>query len=588
MQLRNVAQRALGRAPSAPDGLRPPPQLSGGLPVVGHTVEFVRSTIELLFRAHRELGEVAGFRVFHRDMVALFGPDAHEAVFRAPDAVLSPTEAYKIMTPVFGKDVVYDATPERMAEQLKMLLPALKDRRMRTYGEAVVLETEDTVRGWGQSGVVDFVEFCRVLTNFTSSRCLLGKEFREGMSEEFAAVYHDLEGGVTPLAYINAHLPVPSFRRRDKARVRMVEMISGIIRDRRQDDRKGEDFLQTLMDSSYSDGTTLTEHEITGLLLAGIFAGHHTSSVTTAWTLLELLQNPSCLSRAIAEVDRVFGDGRPVTHAALRELTFVESCVKEALRLHPPLFMLVRVAKEDFAFKGYSIPKGTWIVVSPTVSHRIAEVFTDPDAFDPDRFGPGREEDKKRDFGFIAFGGGRHKCLGNAFAILQIKAILALLLGQFDFGLCGDAIATDFHGLVLGPKQPCRIRYRRRAQPSVTMQMGQELAAIANEPVETAPEVKAAAAAAGCPAHAHAAPEAPATALRVRVDRDLCQGHAVCVGEAPEVFAIGRDSKVILKVPRPPAELHAKVRAAAEYCPTRTIRLEEQPAASEEEHAPEA
>ncbi|MCZ7685092.1 MAG: cytochrome P450 [Sandaracinaceae bacterium] len=209
MQLRNVAQRAVGRAPSAPEGLRAPPQLSGGLPLVGHTVEFVRSTIELLFRAHRELGEVAGFRVFHRDMVALFGPDAHEAVFRAPDAVLSPTEAYKIMTPVFGKDVVYDASPEKMAEQLKMLLPALKDRRMRTYGEAVVLETEDTVRGWGQSGVVDFVEFCRVLTNFTSSRCLLGKEFREGMSEEFAAVYHDLEGGVTPLAYINAHLPCP-------------------------------------------------------------------------------------------------------------------------------------------------------------------------------------------------------------------------------------------------------------------------------------------------------------------------------------------------------------------------------------------
>src|SRR5678816_2446160 len=85
------------------------------------------------------------------------------------------------------------ATPERMGEQLKMLLPALKDRRMRTYGEAVVYETEQSVRPWGEAGVLDFVEFCRVLTNFTSSRCLLGKEFREGMNQEFAAVYHDLE-----------------------------------------------------------------------------------------------------------------------------------------------------------------------------------------------------------------------------------------------------------------------------------------------------------------------------------------------------------------------------------------------------------
>src|SRR5690606_15201155 len=121
----------------------------------------------------------------------------------------------------------------------------------------------------------------------------------------------------------------------------------GIIRDRLRDEREGEDFLQTLMESSYADGKPLSEHEITGLLLAGIFAGHHTSSVTTAWTVLELLQNPAHLQRAIEEVDRVFGDGRPVSHAALRELTFVENAVKEALRMHPPLFMLVRVVKED-------------------------------------------------------------------------------------------------------------------------------------------------------------------------------------------------------------------------------------------------
>ena len=572
-QLRNLVDRAV-RRPAVPAGLKPPPRLSGGLPVLGHSLEFVRATVDLLFRANRELGEVAAFTVFQREMVAMFGPEAHEAVFRAPDAELSPMEAYKIMTPVFGKGVVYDATPEIMAEQLKMLLPALQDRRMRTYGEAVVLETSQTVEPWGQSGVVDFVEFCRVLTNFTSSRCLLGKEFREGMSEEFAAVYHDLEAGVTPLAYVNAHLPTPAFRRRDKARVRMVEMITQIMRARRKDARRGEDFLQTLMESKYKDGRDLSEDEITGLLLAGIFAGHHTSSVTTAWTILELLQNPTTLQRCIEEVDRVFGDGRPVSHGALRELKLVEAAVKEALRMHPPLFMLVRVAKKDFTYKGYFIPEGTWIVVSPTVAHRMPDVFTDPDTFDPDRFLPGREEDK-RDFAYIAFGGGRHKCLGNAFALLQIKAIVALLLGQFDLGLYGDAIASDFHGLVIGPKEPCRIRYRRRANPSVTMAMGAELAALSQKPAEAAPP--------GCPAHAHAAPasapEAKATSLRIRLDRDLCQGHAVCVGEAPEVFALGRDNKVMLKNPRPPAELHAKVRAAAQHCPTRTIRLEEEPEA---------
>jgi sterol 14-demethylase len=569
---RKLAPPFLSKTPAPPAGKKAPPTLSGGLPLLGHSIEFIQNTIELLFRAQRELGEVAAFTVFNRKMVALFGPEAHEAVFRAPDSVLSPSEAYKIMTPVFGKDIVYDAPPEKMAEQLKMLLPALKDRRMRTYGEAVVHETEQTIAGWGESGTVDFVDFCRVLTNFTSSRCLLGKEFREGMNEEFARVYHDLERGVTPIAYVNAHLPIPSFIKRDRARVRLVEMITQIIEARRREKREGEDFLQTLMEARYSDGRALSEHEITGLLLAGMFAGHHTSSVTTAWTLLELLSNPSTFAKVRDEVDRVFGSGEPVSHAKLRELTYTENAVKEALRLHPPLFMLVRVAQQDFVYKDYFFPKGTWLVVSPTVSHRIPSVFKDPDRFDPERFAPPREEDK-RDFAYIAFGGGRHKCLGNAFALLQVKAIIALLVGQFDFQLAGDPIASDFHGLVIGPKEPCRLKYARRSAPSVTTAAARALEQLAKAD-------PSAAANGGCPVphgqHGHAN-GAPSTAkrLQILIDRDLCQGHAVCVGEAPEVFRLGADGKVEAITDEPAPALHAKVRAAEKYCPTRSIRLKE-------------
>jgi sterol 14-demethylase len=494
--------------------------------------------------------------------------------------MLSPSEAYKIMTPVFGKDIVYDAPPEKMAEQLKMLLPALKDRRMRTYGEAVIFETEQSTRDWGEAGVIDFVDFCRVLTNFTSSRCLLGKEFREGMTADFAAVYHDLEKGVTPLAYINAHLPIPSFRKRDKARVRMVEMITNVIRARLRDRRQGEDFLQTLMEARYSDGRALTENEITGMLLAGMFAGHHTSSVTTAWTLIELLQNHGYLGRVVEEIDRVFGNGTPVSHAALRELTVTENAVKEALRLHPPLFMLVRVAQQDFTYKQFHVPKGTWIVISPTVSHRMNEVFRDADSFDPDRFAPPRDEDK-RDFAYISFGGGRHKCLGNAFAILQIKAIIALLLGQYEFELAGDPIQSDFQGLVVGPKEPCRVRYRKRAQPSITMAAAAELSKMAS------PEAMAEAAAAhggqahgtngtnganGTAATGAAAAKAPMKKLQITLDRDLCQGHAVCVGESAELFRIGDDGKVEL-VMQPELQHYGKAHAAEQYCPTRTIKL---------------
>ena len=444
---------AHGRAPR-------PPKLRGGLPLVGHGVSFIRDTIGLLERAREECGDVAGFNVFGRSFVLFTGPEAHEAVFRMPDEKLSPNAAYKMMVPVFGEGVAYDCEPERMNEQMRMLLPALQHKRMRHYGEIVHDEVVQSVAGWGDRGVIDLYEYAQALTSYTSSHCLLGREFRLELNEEFARVYHDLERGIIPIGYLHAHLPIPAFRARDRARARLGEMVAGIVAGRRQSGHRGEDFLQTLMESEYKDGSRLSDHEITGLLIAAMFAGHHTSSVTVAWTLFELLQNPTHLAAVVEELDRVYPKGEPVSYKSVRELHHTGWAVKEALRLHPPLFILLRVAMEDLELCGYHIPKGTWVAVSPTVAHRIGEVFQEPEAFCPHRFGPPREEDQQP-FAYIAFGGGRHKCLGNAFALLQVTTIMAVLLRHYRFELTSDPIEPDFRGLVIGPKAPCRVRYER-------------------------------------------------------------------------------------------------------------------------------
>jgi len=570
VQISPTSGRTARGAPSAkPSRGSKPPQLSGGLPVIGHTVEFIRSTIDLLFRAQRELGEVAGLRIANKNMVALFGQDAHEAVFRAPDSQLNPAEAYKIMTPVFGKNMVYDAAPERMDEQLKMLLPALKDRRMRTYTEIIVEEVEASIADWGDEGEIDLVDYCRVLTNFTSAHCLLGREFRHDMTHEFAEVYHALERGITPLAYINAHLPLPSFRARDKARLRLVAMISEIIEARRNSGRSGEDFLQTLIEARYQTGAALTDDEITGMLLAAMFAGHHTSSVTTAWTLLELIQNPACRRTVVEQVDDIYAENGATSFESLQGFTEGDWAIMEALRLHPPLFLLIRVVMREFEFKDYRFPVGTWLLLSPTVSQRIPEAFENADCFDPQRFSPDRIKNM-HPFAYIAFGGGRHKCMGNAFARLQIKAILATLLRQYEFSSMGDPMGSDFHGLVIGPSQPCRVRYQRR-QPQTVRQTGERVESRRTGTAHTAdPE----------PSESNRA-----NPFRVVCDLDLCQSHAACMGEAPEVFRVGRVGKVSLLQEHPSPELRAKVEAAVKGCPTGTLRIEDLPTRSEASNA---
>ena len=443
--------------------LKRPPKLKGGLPLIGHTVAFVKDTIGLLQRTYDECGRVGRFRLFGKDMILFTGPEAHEALFRQPDEVLSPNAAYKMMVPVFGEGVAYGAEPAKMAEQMHMLYPALRNNRMRTYTEIVARETLDVIADWGAEGEIEASAFFGMLTNYTSSSCLLGKEFRNEMSEEFSKVYYDLERGIVAWGYIHPYLPIPAFRRRDRARARLGDMVSEIVEKRKQSGYRGEDFLQTLIDAEYSDGTKLSDHEITGMLVAAMFAGHHTSSVTTAWTLIELLRHPRFLEEVRSEIRGCYGDSEQYTFQSLRDLEKTESAVKEALRIHPPLFILLRAALQDCEVLGYHVKKGNWVAVSPMVAHRDEEVFKNALDYDPDRYGPGREEDK-RPFAYISFGGGRHKCMGNAFAILQIKAIIAVLLNRYDFELAGDPIETDFQGLVLGPKPPIRIRYRRRGE----------------------------------------------------------------------------------------------------------------------------
>jgi sterol 14-demethylase len=527
-----------------------PPRLSGGLPILGHTMGFLRDLTGLLESARRECGDVASIKVLGRDIVLVTGPAGQEEVFRAPDDVLSPKAAYKLMVPIFGKGVAYDCEDERMNEQLSMLLPALQNKRMRTYAEVITQEVEDSTDAWGQTGVVDIYEFMQTLTSFTSSHCLLGAEFRSEMSEEFARVYHALERSIVPLAYLNAQLPIPKFRKRDRARTRLGEMVSTIVNRRRERGTIREDFMQTLMEATYKDGSKLTDHEITGMLVAAMFAGHHTSSVTAAWSILELLQHPDWMKVVLGELEKVYGTGRRIDFDSLRELEKTEWVVKEVLRLHPPLFILIRVALQDTTVLGYKIPKGTWVALSPSVAHKIDSVFENAKGFCPHRYGPPKHEDKQP-FAYIAFGGGRHKCMGNAFALLQVKTILAHMLRNFTFELTVDKVESDFQGLVIGPKMPIRVRYRKIDRSRV-------------EAEARAEEAKR---------------KATTTALRpfrVIIDRDLCQGHGVCEGEAPEIFQLV-DERVTLLQETPDPSLRAKAEAACRYCPQHVISIEDLP-----------
>lgn len=526
-----------------------PPRFAGALPLLGHMAKFARDPVAMMQAVRAACGPVGEFRMLNKRVVLLSGPAAQEAFCRAPDEVLSQKVAYRMMTPVFGEGVVFDAPPERLNEQLRILMPALRDRNMRTYADIFTEEVEGMVRGWGESGDFDLLDFTAELTTYTSSHCLLGTEFRRSMNEEFARVYGDLEKGVNAIAYVNPYLPLPVFWRRDKARQRLLEMITAIIDQRRASGSEAQDALQVLMESRYSDGTALTPNEITGILTASMFAGHHTSSGTEAWTIIELARNPEWAARVVAELDALYARDGGLTYQAFREVPVLESVLKEVLRLHPPLVILMRGVLQDFTVEGVTIPAGKLVAISPAVSHRIPELFRDPTRFDPSRYDEGREEDAPP-FAWIPFGGGHHRCSGAAFALMQLKAITMSLLRRFTFELLDapDSYGPDYTKMVVQVRQPCRVRYRRRADV--------DRATSAAAPTATA--------------------SAATNGVRVRVDLGLCQGHAVCVSEAPEVFRLNaQQTAVDVLQAEAPAALRERIASAVKHCPTHALTIED-------------
>lgn len=270
----------------------PIPHLAGGLPGLGHALEFRRDPVWLIKRGRDLHGDIFAFRLFGNSVHVLTGAAGNEAFFKAPDAVLSAREAYQFTVPIFGKGVAYDATAELMDQQLRMVHPALRDEKMQSYARFMAAEIETHLEGWGDSGTLDLLTTMNEITISSASRCLFGAEFRTVLASTFARLYRDLEGGINMVAFFAPNFPLPAMRRRDRARRQVVELMSPLIAARRARRGSSDDFLDTLIAASTPDGEPLSDDTIVGLLLTLLFAGQHTSAVLATWTGVLLLQHP--------------------------------------------------------------------------------------------------------------------------------------------------------------------------------------------------------------------------------------------------------------------------------------------------------
>ena len=340
----------------------------------------------------------------------------------------------------------------------------------------------------GQKGTFNVPKIMAELTIYTASRSLQGEEVRNSFDSTMADLYHDLDMGFSPINFMLSWAPLPHNRARDIAREKMIELYSGIVRKRRSGAVKKEshDMIWHLMDCKYKDGTQVPEHEIAGIMIALLMAGQHSSSSTIAWILLRLATKPELFEELLQEQKTILGDDLPtLTHDNIAKLPLHAQTVKETLRIHAPIHSIMRKVKQPLVIDGtnYIIPENRTLMSSPGVSAQMSQHFVNPSVWDPHRWDEGSNnfdddaaDGEQIDYGwgavskgtnspYLPFGAGRHRCIGEQFAYLQLQTILANFVREFKIcnpGGSKEIVGTDYTSLFSRPLSPATVEWEKR------------------------------------------------------------------------------------------------------------------------------
>ncbi|MDP2313129.1 MAG: cytochrome P450 [Pseudomonadota bacterium] len=438
---------------------RPLPMLSG-LPLLGSALDFRRDPLSLFRRGHAAHGEVFGIKLAFQPAVVLVGPEKMRFFFEQTDDALSMSEVYQFLVPILGAKVLFTAPHAEYDEQKRIMLPAFHGKKLRSYVGEMSEEVEAWLDTLGERGEFELVGVAEQLTMAMVTRCVFGARFRERLGPGFVDHFVDLSGGLEFILPTN--LPLPRFIRRDRALRTLQQLLGQVVAERRANPDQYDDFLQVLLGATYLEHARIPDSMVVTMLIGLMFGGRENTAGHLEWCLVELLKHPDWLARVRAEVDGALGPADAPSFDSLRELRVLDACLKETDRLRPMTATLVRLAKRDVEIDGYTIPKGWLAVAGIALTHRLPEIFTEPERWDPGRFLGGRSEDVP--YSIVNFGGAHHRCWAMSFVAHEMKVAMSLLVRRYDIALVDADPPSETNDIgVTRPKAPCRIRYQRRA-----------------------------------------------------------------------------------------------------------------------------
>jgi hypothetical protein len=359
--------------------------------------------------------------------VALSEPDQLKELFSAPPDVLHPGEGARILEPVLGANSVLLLDEAPHLEQRRLLLPSFHGERMQGLAGLMSELTERELASWPREEAIALHPRLQRLTLEIILRAAFGLERSERMDRLRDKLTHVLAFGESPLSLLPPRvqrLPVGTPGRLQRLLAEVDALIFERIEERRghasgdaAGDAGGDDILAMLLSARHEDGSPMSAQEIRDELMTALVAGHETTASQLAWAFERLVREPAALAALVAELD---GDGGE---------EYLTATIQEVMRRRPVVLNAEpRLVKREVEIGGWSYPRGISLLASIWLVHHDEANYPDPYAFRPERF-LGRPPGT---YTWIPFGGGRRRCLGASFAMLEMRTVLRAVLARCE------------------------------------------------------------------------------------------------------------------------------------------------------------
>ena len=401
----------------------------------------------------RTYGDIFHYRFLNRHIYFVNHPELIKEVLIAQAPKFIKGDAVRVNRRIFGKGLLSNEGASWL-EQRRLIQPAFHRTRIEGYAEAMVAYTEKLIAGWHPGETRDMHEDMMRLTLEIVSTALFSVEI-ESLEGRIAKALNTLmelsTGGRLLLPEIFRRVPTAKNRRYQQAVKELDDVVYGIIR-RRQASPSTEthDLLNALLGATYDDGSAMSAQQLRDEVMTLLLAGHETTAVSLSWVWLLLAQHPDVEQQLGRELDAVLG-GRPPNVHDIPNLALTSRIVKEAMRLYPPAWAIVRTAVEDVELSGYTVPAKSTVIMSQWVMHRDPRFYDEPERFHPDRWLEDRYNSAPR-FTYFPFGGGPRICIGASFAMTEAVLVLATIAQKWQMRLACAIAPEPVPGITLRPR----------------------------------------------------------------------------------------------------------------------------------------